>query len=683
MTTLHDSQEFLATSIDEEQTPTKPRRSWRTIMSPSSRKLTLDEDNTTKSNTTGRRRRPRRAHTMDNALTRIASESGEEALVDEVAPAMQKRSNSSPLPLSPIKTSTGSGRSGSLLQRFLASTSRRRSQTNLSGEGSTVSRLTDDEPDTVDPTSPAPRMRRATMDNGEITSRKSRSPTQLGSSPSAPIGLRGVLRRFSGDGPVKRRGSHDSIDLDFPEDTIMEKDEYQIVQARLQRRADDLHKSGQIDEAISQWVECLALAEDNTDTLAAKTEILCVLVDLHLQASLGHHHYDGEGGETNNNTEDTSNGPNSMNRHRVAAERYLHRIKPAFVKPVWWSNSKELLDLLVECEAWELALIVAVRLADEPGGLGPTPEQFATIHFQIASQKLDSNRQGEALQHLQTTVKYLQLVNIEKRDMTMYLQVLELLASEYNAQAQSVLALEAYQEILKCSPIEKHASLYCRMAHIHLVSQQLDQALEQLEAAASSLDSAEPSIRLELLQTKGDVYCRLGRMEESLEVYQNALEEAKNPAEKAKILYTLGRLCVRLKRVRLAISYFTREMEITEQELGKHHMSVSRVLHELAKLYDEGLGEHKMALLKLHKALQIELAVLQDCHYAITNCPRCNQVTHRMCLKHANLQRDVSNQIRETKKAQGRIHFKLGDFDKALKTSFDEIHSNHSKAAAR
>ena len=453
----------------------------------------------------------------------------------------------------------------------------------------------------------------------------------------------------------------------------MEGDEYKEVQSRLQRRADDLHKSGQIEEAISQWVECLALAEDNQDTLANKTEILCVLVDLHLQASQ-HQDDDIEPAKT----EDIEQG---SKHHRQAAERYIYRIKPALVKPLWWNCSIPLMELLVGAEAWELAILVAERLAEEPVGTPkPKPEQLATIHFQIASQKLDNNRQGEALQHLQATVKYLQLVELLKRDMVMYLQVVQLLASEYNSQGQSALALETYQTLLKCAPVEKHASIYCRMAHIYIVSQQLDLALEQLEAAASTLDSAEPSIRLQLLQTKGDVYCRLGRVEESLGVYQSALEEVVNPAEKAKLLYTLGRLCVRLKHVRLAISYFTREMEITEAELGQEHLSVSRVLHELAKLYDEGLGEHKMALMKLHKALQIELAVLQECHYEITRCQRCNQVTHRMCSNHANLQREVSNQIRETKKAQGRIHFKLGDFEKALKTSFDGTERRPSAA---
>ena len=55
----------------------------------------------------------------------------------------------------------------------------------------------------------------------------------------------------------------------------------------------------------------------------------------------------------------------------------------------------------------------------------------------------------------------------------------------------------------------------------------------------------------------GDVYYQLGRMEESLEVYQNALEAVVNPVEKAKLLYTLGRLCIQLKQICGAISYFT------------------------------------------------------------------------------------------------------------------------------
>jgi tetratricopeptide (TPR) repeat protein len=454
-----------------------------------------------------------------------------------------------------------------------------------------------------------------------------------------------------------------------------EEDKYASNQASLQRRADDLHKGGQLEDAIALWVECLQLAEEHQDTLSTnKTELLCILVGLHLQVSSQQHEqqyimddFDADG------VANKRRSPEEVDRgsrfHQQAAKRYVHRIKPALVKPHWLVCSKPLLDFFCQAEAWELAILVAEQLLQEPGVPSQVdPQQLARIHFQAASQNL-GHRQGEALEHLQATVKNLQQVPVESRDMTMYLQVLQLLATEYYAQGRHTLTLEAYQEQLNHSPVEKRASLYCQMAQIYISTQQLDLALEQLEAAASQLDSSEQSIRLQLLQTKGDVYCRLGRMAESLVVYELALKEAKNPAETAKLLYTLGRLCARLKRIRPAISYFTREMEITKAELGLHHMSVSRVLHELATLYDEGLGEHKMALKKLHKALQIESAVLQECHYAIGLCPKCNPVAHRMCGMHSTLQRDVSHQIRETKKSQGRLYFKLGQFDMALQTS--------------
>ena len=134
----------------------------------------------------------------------------------------------------------------------------------------------------------------------------------------------------------------------------------------------------------------------------------------------------------------------------------------------------------------------------------------------------------------------------------------------------------------------------------------------------------------------------------------------------------MGRLCLKLGRVRQAITYFQKELEITKKALG-NHLSVSRVLHELARLYDEGLGDYKMALLQYKEAFKVEYSVLQKCQSDILQCPRCNQTTHRACAIHATLQRDCVQQMRETKKCQGRIHFKLGDFEKALQTSMPSV----------
>ncbi|KAG7341647.1 tetratricopeptide repeat protein [Nitzschia inconspicua] len=517
-----------------------------------------------------------------------------------------------------------------------------------------------------------------------------------------------ALRRNSSDGSVisipsiggtPRRSSNGSGAIS-PRQSVEELS-YEAKQARLQKLGEDMAKCGELDLAIDIWKESLELAQENKDTLANRTEIMCVLMELHFQNSIEKRTTNNERDEEVPKRRSTMNSVHSMttgsfhsafsddelgiqpkNRssyyHERQAQRYVHRIKPAMVKSSWIRCSPGLLDFLSEAEAWELALIVAEKLINDappvPYGEPPVdPQHLATLHFQVASQKLESHKQGEALQHLQETVKCLQQVPRPKRNMTMYSQVLQLLASEYHQQGSSSLALEAYEELLDCTPTENQANICCQMAEIYINEGQLDMALEKLESAALKMDNKDQGssgvIRLQLLQTKGDVLFRLGRMDASMLVYQQALQEAKNPADQAKLLYTMGRLCIRLRRTREAIYFFSRELEITKQELGSNHLSVSHIYHELAKLYDEGLGEQKMALMKYNKALQIELAVLQECHFGVATCQKCNPIAHRMCEMHSSMHTQVTNQIRETKKSQGRMHFKLGDFDKAVRTS--------------
>ena len=579
------------------------------------------------------RRRVQRSYTMNTAATDIG----------------QKLPATSPLP-------NEQNNQVSLLRRFLAS-NRRKSQPG--GSGSTVSRSTDDSEDLIDSPAHVFNSGRATvfMDFGEASTPNKGGPRRA----SIDFGSSYHATRLSSNRNTK--------------DASMDPKDYASTQARLQRQADDYHKSGQLEHAIETWEQALELAEEHQDKLANKTEFMCILVNLHLQLAEQikvEHKYAYE----EVSIKDGKDVERDVKYHQQAAKHYVHRVKPSLVKPQWFSPTKRLVEFFVDAEAWELAVMVTDQLLqDNSISVGFDRHYLATMHFQVASQNLDQHRQGEALQHLQQTVKHLQQIPLEERNMTMYLQVLQLLASEYHSQKQYQLELEVYEEQLKHAPLEKVASLYCQMASVYINRQQLDEALTLLEKATESeiLEASDhASVKLQLLQTQGDVYYRLGRMERSLGVYQEALEEVVNPAEKAKLLYTLGRLCIRLNRTRSAITYFTRELEITQRELGKNHLSVSRVLHELANLYDEGLGEHKAALMKLNKALQIELAVLAECQYAVTQCHKCNPMTHRMCSMHAKVQRDLSMQIRETKKAQGRIHFKSGDFQKALKASFNE-----------
>jgi tetratricopeptide (TPR) repeat protein len=472
-----------------------------------------------------------------------------------------------------------------------------------------------------------------------------------------------------------------------------EEEEYQEAQRRLQRQADDLAKGGELEACIAIWEKSLALAETHQDTLTTKTELYCTLVTTHMQIVAGCG--DGGDGETttlSNTTTDDLERRASF--HKQAAKRYVHRIKPALVRSSWIQPTKELMQLFMDAQAWELAILVADRLNKDTTTISSSSSgtsttlavvsilQLATLHFQVASQKLNSHRQGEALQHLQTTCKYLQ--QDPTADMDLYLQVLQLLAVEYTTQGQYELALEALQEQLRMTKNNKslQPKLHCQIAtEIYIPQGQLDLALIELQSATElgRESNDDPSVKLQLLQTKADVLCKLGKLEPALKAYQKCLvlvdqtnqtnnqsaSTKTNPAEKAKILYTMGRICMKLRLLESAIAYFDQELEITKAALG-YHLSVSRVLHELARVHDEGFRDYPMALLNIKQALKVECHVLSACQKNMLTCAVCNPTTHRACAMHSTLQRDCTQQIRETKKCQGRLYFKLGDFEKAL-----------------
>mmetsp|Transcript_21681 Transcript_21681/g.24194 ORF Transcript_21681/g.24194 Transcript_21681/m.24194 type:complete len:744 (+) Transcript_21681:117-2348(+) len=511
---------------------------------------------------------------------------------------------------------------------------------------------------------------------------------------------------------------------------------YTSEQVRLHALARKMHLEENFGRAIEYWEQSLEIAEKNKyySTISGETEVLCMLVDLHFQESkrlqLKERQYSKQRCDSSSLISGThilsleeelmpsksqekqqrqrqyssSNGPDY---HKREAQRYVQRIKSTLVQPVWLRHDVSLMDFLYEVEAWELALIVANRIMKEEldgergddnckqsSEVGATinPQKVAALHFNIALLRLQGQRRNEALWHLQETIKFLREVLIDRRDMTMYLQTLQLVAAEYQQQGESMLALQSYQEQRKHAPIEQSAHISCQMAEIYISEGQLEMALEELESAhdqhhhysnnnnsnddnddeeqatnkTSTMNNDNISIiRLRLLQTKGDVYWRLGRMEESMQVYKKALQETKNPAEEAKLLYIMGRLNICMGRTRDAITYFTHELEITQRELGAHHLSVSVIYQSIASLFED-LSDYKMGIYYYNKALKIELAVMQDLHSSVTSCTQCDT---RMCDVHTNIHSQVPGQIRETKKNLGRIHFKLGDFDGALKAS--------------
>uniref|UniRef100_A0A7R9WR25 Anaphase-promoting complex subunit 5 domain-containing protein n=1 Tax=Craspedostauros australis TaxID=1486917 RepID=A0A7R9WR25_9STRA len=271
------------------------------------------------------------------------------------------------------------------------------------------------------------------------------------------------------------------------------------------------------------------------------------------------------------------------------------------------------------------------------------------------------------------------------------------------------------QQIHSTNSKHTKASVYCRIANeIHIPTDQYDLALECLQTAlnlvsrSNSVDSLDEAflnlddeeddpnqvsdttlntatrnreiIKLQLYQTKADVLFRLGRIEQAWDEYEKAYQYAMttmsyppNPAEVAKMLYKLGRICIKLRRIPTAIQYFEQELEVTQRTLGtSRHFSVSRIYHELATVHDRYQNDHRRALQCLQDAYEIENQLYTQCQHEIDECRQCSAI--RYCPRHQQYFKDCIHQLHETKNSQGRIHYKLGNFEKALEASLQ--HTN-------
>lgn len=187
------------------------------------------------------------------------------------------------------------------------------------------------------------------------------------------------------------------------------------------------------------------------------------------------------------------------------------------------------------------------------------------------------------------------------------------------------------------------------------------------------------SVITPLWMLKATVLGLMGRHRESLQCYQSLVAAADKPAnsevlvmnraDRANILYACGRLCLALKDCGMAIDYYTQELEVTVDLVGSDcHPSVSRIHHQIAHVYKECLGELDLSLRHLSKALQVELAYLEQLKASCRSCAnsRANGNT-ACCPTHTEALRGALQQVRQTKLQLGRTHFELGDLNQAIR----------------
>jgi tetratricopeptide (TPR) repeat protein len=477
-------------------------------------------------------------------------------------------------------------------------------------------------------------------------------------------------------------------------------------------------QAGHLEAALSSWNMALGLcphtkcADVDSNWTRLCNKILSHLISLHL-----HLREQKESETTSTQHLDEA----------AALLTQLHLEECNYSSDLELDASPLLLDLLIQYGYWPLALHVALQLPSTD------PLLLARLHLEVAlpsdhhqqqppldkeeeeeditdhstSSQRASMSQQEQLQHLSKCQQLLlshtsskqQDSNSTASNITCLLMDLwQDLADAYVVLGEDELAFSCNQSRLQLMTNRKEVALahYDQAMHVYSPVGQFGLALKEAELALDTLlkgtsytittaednsreekadddhhledlDDEEALLLLKLYQFKADVLCRLGRLGESIEMYetllQNYIESSHEPADVANLLYILGKLCVRAKLYGKALGYFEQELSMTKSVVGKdnenNHLAISKILHEMARVADLGLMDYPRAVRYYQEALRIESRVYQQC---------CQQTNAKTNTTSTALQ-DAKYQMGETKRCLGQLHFKMGDFDTALKTA--------------
>lgn len=322
--------------------------------------------------------------------------------------------------------------------------------------------------------------------------------------------------------------------------------------------------------------------------------------------------------------------PDDSSSHQAVA--YLSILKPQIddLDDEWieQESSLPLWNFLRDHGQWSTGLRMA-RIVKPDG------DALARIHFENAV----SMSSDQAMPHLKDALYFC-------KDDSLKQSILHTMVHAHAAE-------EEWEEALSCQSCymesldgkEDLAQAYADAAELHMSKNDYEAALASLDEGLK-IETTAP-----LLQAKAHIlFYYLNKTDQALAIYKSLLSRV-CPADASRLYYTMGRICTKTGRYDEALQYFFSELKITKENFGKYNMEVSRIFHDIARIYEDCLGEYDQALKYYKKALKVE-------RHAMKLAPQ------------------LSEQVLETQRCMGRIHYKRGEFGKAVTVSFaDDLSS--------
>jgi tetratricopeptide (TPR) repeat protein len=304
------------------------------------------------------------------------------------------------------------------------------------------------------------------------------------------------------------------------------------------------------------------------------------------------------------------------------AKKCFDKLRPSLATFIPRDPSPIMLDYFVQEEEW----VAAQRLAEL---IKVEPPIMARIHYECGIQ---ANSSLSLADKICCMIKCLACEPLAKRlKLAAHAELVQL----YSAAGNIDQALKYHEERLPLLVSKSDlAKAFYEEAELYISLGNSEKAMASIEKGLAVYPKSHF-----LLEAKADLLYLIGKVEESIALHESILETTTDPLEKTKILYTIGRIYHKIGQSKKAATYYEQELKLTKTLFGKSHLECTRIYHELARLADEAC-DYPIALDYLKKALVIE----QQCQQQALET--------------------------ETKKLMGKIHYKTGDFSRALRTSF-------------
>ena len=267
-----------------------------------------------------------------------------------------------------------------------------------------------------------------------------------------------------------------------------------------------------------------------------------------------------------------------------------------------------------------------IRIAVLPEG----HEKIARSHCNLAWRLIDNSNYIEARKHFESALE-IDERNDSRADPAARVNTLTGLAAVARRQGHLDESLQYLQRAQRLLPSANHPEMnqiQQQLGKVFGLMERYDEAQTAFKLALNNCNNEFE--RSEILLSTGQLLCRMGKHEEALESFQQALQIRRQAKPDAlapigKLLYEIAHVLFQMQRFTEALDYFCQCLDLEEQSLPENHVDKAHSHHSIATVLLK-LNRYDQALSHAQRALDIGLQNLNKTDPLIRNFQQLKEV---------------------------------------------------------